>query len=123
MKCGARIAKAIKGKTWKPTAAGVLSIIAGAGGILLGIVFAVLGDIIGAIVGPIFEVWPWLGAYISVFFIVSGIIAIVGGIHALRRKIWGLALVGSIFAILADPIWILGILAVVFVILGKGEFK
>ena len=72
------------------------------------------------------------------------IIAIVGGIYALRRRVWGLALAGSICALFCMPIqiyWIFasftilgmlagftilaipGILATIFVILGKGEFK
>jgi hypothetical protein len=123
MKCGARIAKAIKGKTWKPTAAGVLSIIAGAIGIITGIVFAVLGGIIGDIIGTIFGIeWAWL-RFLGAPSIVLGIIAIVGGIYALRRRVWGLALAGSICAFVADPLWILGILAIIFVSLGKGEFE
>jgi hypothetical protein len=128
MKCGVRIAKTTKEKTGKPTAAGILSIIAGAGGIIMGIVYAVLGDIIGDIIGTISGM-EWLAELVVFFgvpFIIFGIIAIVGGIYALRRRVWGLALAGSICAILADPLWILGILAVIFVSLGslgKGEFE
>jgi len=45
----------------------------------------------------------------------------VGGIYALGRRVWGLALAGSICALVGFGI--LGILAIIFVILGKGEFK
>jgi hypothetical protein len=48
-----------------------------------------------------------------------GIVAIVGGISAIRRKRFGLSLAGAIFAL---PSVILGILAVIFVSLGKREF-
>ena len=113
--CGARVAKAIDGKTWKPTAAGILCIIAGAIGVITGIVVAVVGGIIGAFFGV-----AW-GAF-GVPSIILGIIAIVGGSYALRRKIWGLALAGSICALLG-PWVILGILAIIFVSLGKGEFE
>jgi len=117
--CGARVAKAIKGKTWKPTTAGILSIIAGAISVIFCIVVVVLGRTIGAFFG--FEVvWEW--STFAIPLIISGIIAIVGGIHALRRRVWGLALAGSICALIG-PSGILGLLAIVFVSLGKGEFK
>ena len=113
--CGAQVAEAIKERTWKPTAAGILCIIAGTIGVITGIVFTVLGSIIGAFFGV-----AW-GAF-GVPSIILGIIAIVGGIYALRRRVWGLALAGSICALLG-PWFILGILAIIFVILGKGEFE
>ena len=115
--CGARVARAIDGKTWKPTAAGILCIIAGAIAVIYCyIVFTVLGSIIATYLGI---AWP---AVYGVPSIILGIIAIVGGIYALRRRIWGLALAGSICALLG-PGFVLGILAIIFVILGKGEFK
>ncbi len=49
-----------------------------------------------------------------------GIVAIVGGISAIRRNVFGLSLAGAICAL---PSGILGILAVVFVALGKREFN
>ena len=115
MKCGARVGKAIGGKTWKPTAAGILCIIAGAIGVITGVVVAIVGGIIGVFFGA-----PW-GVF-GVPTIMLGIIAIAGGSYALRRKIWGLALAGSICA-LFGPWLILGILAIIFVSLGKGEFE
>ena len=117
--CGARVASAIDGKTWKPTTAGILCIIAGTISVIHCIVVVVFGSIIGAFFG--FEVvWEW--STFAIPSITLGIIAIVGGIYALRRKICGLALVGSICAILG-PWAILGILAIIFVSLGKGEFE
>ena len=103
-------------KTWRPTAAGITSIIGGVINAIGGIVFALLGGLAGAPFG--------MGnlSTIGVPAIVFGIIAIVGGIYALRRKIWGLALAGSICALIG-PAGILGILAIIFVIMGKGEFE
>jgi hypothetical protein len=49
-----------------------------------------------------------------------GILAIAGGISAIRRKKFGLSLAGAICAL---PKGILGILAVIFVALGKREFR
>ena len=103
-------------KTWKPTVAGILAIIAGAVEVIAGIAFAT---------GVGFW-WGFLGlGWLSAVFaplIVFGIIAIIGGIYALLRKIWGLALAGSICALIG-PWFILGLLAIIFVSLGKGEFK
>ena len=103
-------------KTWKPTAAGILCIIAGTIGVISGIRVVALGGIIGAFFGM-----AWLGTF-GIPFIILGIVALVGGIYAVRRKIWGLALAGSICALLG-PWVILGILAIIFVSLGKGEFE
>jgi uncharacterized membrane protein len=52
--------------------------------------------------------------------IVLGVIALVGGINSVKRKRWGLALAGAILAIPLMPP--LGILAVIFVSIGKREF-
>jgi hypothetical protein len=103
-------------KTWKPTTAGILSIIAGVINMIWGILVATMVSFVTGFFGM-----GWLSA-IGAPAIVFGIIAIVGGIYALQRKIWGLALVGSICA-LVGPAGILGILAIIFVSLGKGEFK
>ena len=102
-------------KTWKPTVAGVLDIIAGSLEVVIGIVVAALGS-----VGWFFGM-GWMSA-IGAPLIIFGIIAIVGGIYALRRQVWGLALAGSIFA-LVGPWGLLGLLAIIFVSLGKREFK
>ena len=52
--------------------------------------------------------------------LVLGIIAIVGGVSAIRRKSFGLSLAGAICALI--PLNLLGLLAVIFVSLGKREF-
>jgi hypothetical protein len=103
-------------RTWKPTTAGILSIIAGAMGVITGIVVAAIGGIIATFLGIV-----WTGAF-GAPLIVLGIIAIIGGSYALRRRVWGLALAGSICALIG-PWAILGLLAIIFVSLGKGEFE
>ena len=114
-------------KTWKPTAAGILTIIAGILGLLIGILLAVGLGIAGTIIGMI-PGFPGVGllGLIGIPGIILSIVAIVGGIYALRRKLWGLALAGAICALLFTlPFlgWILAILAIIFVSLGKGEFE
>jgi hypothetical protein len=55
------------------------------------------------------------------FGLVLGVLAIVGGVSALRRKSYGLSLAGAICGLLSF-FWILAILAVIFVAMGKREF-
>jgi len=52
---------------------------------------------------------------------VLGIIAIAGGISAIRRNSFGLSLAGAICAFI--PLNLFGLLAVIFVSLGKREFS
>jgi hypothetical protein len=103
-------------KTWKPTAAGILAIIAGALHVILGIILAAIGG---------FTFFLPVTALFGIPFLILGIIAIVGGVYALRREAWGLALAGAICAFIPviAPWNILGLLAIIFVSLGKGEFK
>ncbi len=107
-------------KTWMPTVAGILDIIAGGWGIILAFIFI----FIGAIARFVPDVPPYLFPIFTALafpFIIGGIVAIIGGIYALKRKIWGLALAGSICAFF--PSWILGLTAIVLVVLSKKEFE
>ena len=111
-------------KTWKPTTAGILSIFAGAIGVIIGIGFAAIGAIEKGLLAQ-FGI-PYLGqlmAGVAAVPIVLGIVGIIGGIYALRRKVWGLALAGAICALFILPFGILvGLLAIIFLTLGKNEF-
>ena len=111
------------------SAGGILSIIVG--------VFEVIGGgLIAALMALSIPLWQpklpfypdfgdFWGARLTIVIIagivvaVLGIVAIVGGISAIRRKSFGLSLAGAICAL---PSGILGILAVIFVSLAKGEF-
>ena len=109
-------------KTWKPTTAGILSILAGA----LSLVMAVLRITISPVDTSGFVFQPSFGIVCIPF----GLIAIVGGIFAIRRQVWGLALAGAICALFPSHPYghewwspVLGILAIVFVALSKNEFS
>ena len=110
-------------RTWKPTTAGILSIVAGGFGVIGGMAIAALTPVArGVWPGPGFSfMWP-LAAGVLAIPLVLGIVAIVGGIYALRRRVWGLALAGAICS-LFGPWFVLGILAIIFVAMGKGEFE
>jgi hypothetical protein len=128
-------------RTWKPTAAGVLSIICGVFEILAGVGMIFWAGFISSL-GDWGEMWgPWIGEMTPIFpdvvgiismativigivLLVFGIIALVGGVHAIKRKRWGLALAGAILSFPFVPFGgVLGLLAVIFVSLGKGEFE
>jgi len=103
-------------KTWKPTTAGILSIISGAVTLIIGLVATALGTVLSGLLGMV----GLFGVGGGVITIILGIVSIVGGIYALRRERWGLALAGSICALSS---LILGILAIIFVVLSKDEFS
>jgi len=113
------------------SAGGILSIIVGVFELIVGGVMVALkwvsipfplpsfpgfGDIFSI---GIVTTSTWL-IIIGAVLAVLGIIAIIGGASAIRRSSFGLSLAGAICALL--PINVLGILAVIFVSLAKGEF-
>ena len=72
--------------------------------------------------GPIlfgYGVYGILRLIIGGCVVVLGILGVVGGISAIKRKRFSLSLAGGVSALLSG---ILGILAVIFVALGKREF-
>jgi len=115
------------------SAGGILSIIAGAFEIIVGgvlVVWRIVGRLPfwesprlllpncgGAFIMHMFPMWMIIGGGILV---VLGIIAIAGGISAVKMKSFGLSLAGAICAFI--PFNILGLLAIIFVSLGKREF-
>ena len=102
-------------RTWKGTTAGILTIIGGIAGIAIGGVFATVGTAFLAGI-PGLELMAGIGAGI----IVIGVIALIAGIFTLRRRSWRFALAGAILALF--PIIPLGVLAIIFVSMGKREF-
>lgn len=109
-------------KTWKPTTAGVLGIIAGAFAVIVGILLAAIGIFAGGFLGAIGS--PGLGGLVAdgvAMRLILGIVAIVGSIYALKRRVWGLALAGSICSLFC--VWFLGIPAIIFIVMAKGEFE
>jgi hypothetical protein len=97
--------------TRKPIVAGVLTILSGSF-----IVWYRTNELIR--VGS-----NWVG-------IALGLIAVIGGIAAVRRRRWALALAGAICAIVPPHPWgkliwtpVLGLVAVALLISAKGEFQ
>jgi hypothetical protein len=114
-------------KTWMPMTAGILDIIAGGFGLIAGLVLLIIGAVGSNFMAYYVPQIPpatlvVIFLCIAVPLIIVAILAIVGGIYALRRKIWGLALAGSIAAFFIPWAWLLGIAAIVFTALSKNEF-
>jgi hypothetical protein len=107
-------------KTWMPTTVGILDIVSGGFGLICALMFISVGSVMRFVPDIPTYLFPIFTA-LAVPFAIVGILAIVGGIYALQRKIWGLALAGSIAAFF--PSWILGIAAIVFTALSKNEFE
>ena len=116
-------------KTWKPVTAGILNIVAGVLSLLgfLGVIIAIIA--VGA--GPfMWGAFPGLGpltvgfvqsilVIVAIFSAVVGILPLLGGIYGIQRRKWGLALAGAILSLPG----IMGVLAIIFISLGKKEFK
>ena len=84
-------------KTWMPTTAGILDIISGSCGLIGTFMFIFLGGAMRFVPDVPQFLAPFFMA-LSIPLAIVSILAIVGGIYALQRKAWGLALAGSIAA-------------------------
>lgn len=92
-----------------------MTLIGGIAGIAVGAVLTILGaEFMAGIPGM--ELMAGIGAGLFVI----GIIALIAGIFTLRRRSWRFALAGAILALF--PIIPLGVLAIIFVSMGKREF-
>ena len=118
--------------TWKPVAAGILNIIVGVlnllGMFFIIVVIVAIGSGILALSAFINIIPMWLSGIVQgVLIIIAVLLAVfsalplIGGIYAVQRKNWGLALAGSIVAILSSTP--LGIMSTVLVALAKNEFE
>ena len=117
-------------KTWKPKAAGILSIISGSAGLVavFGLIIAI--SITGGFIIPGTEHIPKFVASILIGITIplaalSGL-SLVGGIYTLQRRMWGLAIAGSISSIFSSVPLLgglpVGIAAIVLTVLSRNEF-
>lgn len=118
-------------KTWKPTVAGILNIVSGAVGLVcvFGLIIAI--GVTGGFYIPgteqIPRFVPFLLTGIAIPLAIVSILSLIGGIYAVQRRKWGLALAGSISAIFASipllgglPV---GIISTILNALSKNEYK
>lgn len=108
-------------------AGGILSILAGVMGLLTTVIITLLlflpellsgGDSYDRSLSLVLLLFfvPFL-----VIFSILDVMAVVGGIHALKRERWGLALGGAICGAVSYAV--LGVFAVVFIAMSRDEFK
>ena len=114
-------------KTAMPATAGSLSILAGIANMfvafLLFLGMLVIQGAIGFVAVPF---WvpvnvPAVLFLLSVPFVAASVLAFVGGIYAIQRRKWGLALAGSVAAFF--PCGIFGLMSVILLILSRDEFE
>ena len=119
-------------RTWKPTAAGILNIITGAIN-ALGLIFLIIAIIsfysinIRQFLPPDFVPPPGVSPIliiVLIFTIISVAFPVISGVFALQRRRWGLALAGSIIAIIIIlGTFPLGIASTIFVVRSNDEFE
>ena len=103
-------------KAWLSTTAGVLDIIDGCislmvvVGLVVAIAFVTDEPHTLAILVPI-----------AIFFAVKTTLTMVGGICALQRRVWGMALIGAIAA--SVPLSLMGIVALILTALSRDQFR
>jgi len=120
-------------RTCKPIAAGIVNIISGAFFLIGGI--SILGNInhpaaiswasyimysMGQSDTPSLPLVTMITAILAIALIIPGLVSIFGGIYAIKRQVWGLALAGSIMTFLCTLL--LGIPAIALTALSKKEF-
>ena len=120
----------------KAAIGGVLSIVAGAIGILIGLFYLAYPLFLGFIFDSLEEepayiaasgtdpfmlmMWLMFGA-VFFFYLLLGALSIAGGVCAIKKKAWGLALAGAIASSMS--FYYVGIAAVVLVAMAQPEFN
>jgi hypothetical protein len=109
-------------KTALPMMGGILAIVSG-GFKLLGLLSLIIASFfVTASPAPVCGLGEaTILLIITMPLAILGTLAIVGGIYALRRKMLGLALAGSIAAFL--PWSFLGLASIILIVLSKNEFE
>lgn len=117
-------------QTWKPIMAGILDIVSGAIGMVGGIYFVIISSLLRGIheylkIDPavIATIQKFISSIIAIPFILVfvGIVAIIGGVYALQRRIWVFALAGAIFSfILFFPF---GLVSIIVTAMSREEFS
>jgi len=110
-------------KHWMSTVGGILCLVCGTWGVMS-------GAILMAITSSYPTAWIQFNPFQTLIInrlaplgIALGVVAIAGGVFALRRRIWGLALAGAICAAMIPPPFFLGVLAIIFLAVSRAEFE
>lgn len=116
--CGASVTGGVPPKkTQLSLAAGIINIAAG-GLSLVSLLFMV---VFLFIMSGSEEGMPFFVVLIPLAMLIPGVLAVVGGIFALRRRSWVMALIGSIGLILTSTV--AGVAALVLTVMARDEFE
>ena len=110
-------------KEWKATSGGIMCLIMGAWGVMSGVILAFITSNYPTVWIRLSPMETLVVNRLAPFGIALGLVAILGGVYALRRRRWGLALAGAICAAMIPPPLFLGVLAIVFIAVGRDEFR
>lgn len=117
------------------TVGGILSIVSGSFGILSGLALIVVAFLAAWVIGLDPSLYGSGDIYIEGMstvvgliygtmggvLIILGVLALIGGIFGVRKKVWGLALAGAIASVMV--FFPVGVVAVVFTAMAKPEFN
>lgn len=104
--------------TWKPLSAGTLDLTAGIFTVFCAILM-LNGNTMLTTLHSSLGIPPKVGGYVMLSL---GALGLLGGVCSLSRRFWQLALTGSIANIIA-PHGIMGIVATIFIVMSREEFK
>jgi hypothetical protein len=120
-------------RTNRPVIGGICLVLSGIIGIGLAIVTLLTIDSMVAQLAPSFPTLPTSEIRSIFYFIVGawtfiGIMAILGGVMAIRRRHWGIAVLGGVFGLLTFGIFfiegsILGLIGLVLIAMSRHEFE
>lgn len=114
------------GRTWRHTAAGVLSLIAGTIHLFGWLAVGAFGSrLLAGFASPDSSLAkvPASTIWLLVLpLIIFALVAIAGGICSLKKRAWGLSLAGAICAIASPATWMTGAAATVLVAISRDEY-
>jgi hypothetical protein len=116
-------------RTWKPTVAGILDLIAAGYGLMGGCALLVLAGMFASRMFGMGDEGPAFGRFFTTGLfhilgwahILCGILAIPGGILNLQRRAWSWAVIFSVAAIVAA--FVPGLIALILTSMSEKEFK
>ncbi len=110
----------VKTRTAKPVVAGVFDIVFGSFCLLGVLVLFILGIVFMPVVNDVSFRVGFILWIVAIPLAAIGVVSVLGGIYSLQRRMWGLALAGSITtALVSQPF---GIASIVLTAVSKDEF-
>ncbi|MDD4874141.1 MAG: hypothetical protein PHE15_04120 [Dehalococcoidales bacterium] len=115
---------------WMPVAGGILNIASGLIGLIATAFLVAFSVTLGASIArevlsslgflqigiPITIIWLF-----AIPMLIISVVSIIGGVYAVNKRNWGLALAGAMCSIV--PSQVIGVIAVIFIVISKKEFK